>query len=351
MVIFKQLTVCFDMAGCPNRCKHCWIGVTPNGRRTLDDLFFVADSFKPFANKIEVYSWYREPDYLNNYKELWKLENQLSGFHHKHFELLSFYRAVRDREYVPWLRSLGVREVQLTLFGTEKATDEYVGRKGAFKEIVKTIDILLAHGIAPRIQIFIHKDNLMDMTNLETYLESIDLEKRCENIGQKFHLFVHQGGCDGESENLYDQWLTSDDLSHIPQYFIKKTLDYFKKTNIQAIFGKPERAFFKTALKDLSTTNFVKEEPVFYADKDFNVYPNISAAKVWWHLGNLKTDGINKIISNYRDNKSIAQTLSVTIPFSEMVKSVGNPNSDRLFTKESFKTYIINKFAEKSLTL
>ena len=39
---FTHLTVCLDMAGCPNRCRHCWLGHAPNGHLTDDDLRFVA---------------------------------------------------------------------------------------------------------------------------------------------------------------------------------------------------------------------------------------------------------------------------------------------------------------------
>ena len=30
--MFQHITVCLDMRGCPNRCRHCWIGHAPNAR-------------------------------------------------------------------------------------------------------------------------------------------------------------------------------------------------------------------------------------------------------------------------------------------------------------------------------
>lgn len=59
---FDRITACLDMAGCPNRCKHCWLGHTANGSLGKDDLRFVAREFRPFTEKLEVASWYREPD-------------------------------------------------------------------------------------------------------------------------------------------------------------------------------------------------------------------------------------------------------------------------------------------------
>lgn len=54
-----------------------------------------------------VYDWYREPDYHDDYIELWNLSHQLSDISQEHFELISVYRIVRDKEYVKWFSSLG----------------------------------------------------------------------------------------------------------------------------------------------------------------------------------------------------------------------------------------------------
>jgi len=51
---FEKITACLDMYGCPNRCKHCWPGHTPNGNLTIDDLIFVAEQFRPFTDNLEV---------------------------------------------------------------------------------------------------------------------------------------------------------------------------------------------------------------------------------------------------------------------------------------------------------
>jgi len=112
---FEKITVAFDMYGCPNRCKHCWLGNTANGNLTVDDLRFVAGQFRPFTDNLEVCDRYREEDFSDNYKELWQITTELSDTKTPHFELVSFWRAVRDREYVPWLASIGVKKTQLTI--------------------------------------------------------------------------------------------------------------------------------------------------------------------------------------------------------------------------------------------
>ena len=77
-VKLKKLTLCLDMFGCPNRCRHCWVGHPPNGHMTVTDLTEIAAQFRPYASEFEVFDWYREPDFKDNYKELWELRKQLS---------------------------------------------------------------------------------------------------------------------------------------------------------------------------------------------------------------------------------------------------------------------------------
>src|SRR5690554_6678343 len=92
----KTLTLCLDMAGCPNRCRHCWLGVTPNGNLADDDLAMVAAAFRPWVQTLEIVDWYREPDYQDQYRERWRLTSDLSDIKTPHFELMSFWRAARD---------------------------------------------------------------------------------------------------------------------------------------------------------------------------------------------------------------------------------------------------------------
>jgi len=333
------------MYGCPNRCKHCWLGVTPNGNLTIDDLKFVADTFRPFTNNLEINDRYREEDYPDNYKELWEITTELSDKKTPHFENISYWRAVRDKEYIPWLYSLGVRAAQLTIFGDEEITDYFVGRKGAFKEILKTIETLLQNGIVPRIQTFIYKNNITQLPYMQQLIEELDLEKRCAYVGRKFVFFLHQGSCSGENEQFYDVWITPEDIEKIPPKLIDFTLKHWDKSNITEVLGKPEQEFYNQLIYDSSTmSGIVTDSPVFFIDKNLNVYPNYETPSPWWCLGNLKTDGAEKILDTYINNGSIAQHAMLTIPISEMVKKYGNPESMRLFGEWDYKNFILHNY-------
>lgn len=343
---FKEITVCLDMYGCPNRCKHCWLGVTPNGNMSISEIEFTAKQFRPFTDCMQIDSWYREPDYRDNYQELYILCNRFSDKPLEHFELVSFWRLVRDEKYVKWLSSLGLKKVQLTIFGNEETTDYYIGRKGAYREILEALDILIENKISPRIQTFINKGNIDQLKHVENLIKHLDLENRCRAFGGEFSFFLHQGSCDGENEKLYDVRVTPDDLEKIPALLEAYTLRHFGKKNIVDVFGKTEQSLYEELVTDHSTSSYVSDSPVFYIDKDFNVYPNISSPAPHWCLGNLKTEGIKKVLEIYVESNSAAQHIRLTVPLCDIVKAQGDRTSKRLFSKSDYIEFLLNKYCK-----
>ena len=346
----NKIIVALDMGGCPNRCKHCWLGHFSNSHLRGNDLYYVANEFRKITDNLEIVSWYREPDFLDNYKKLYEIENKLSNSRTvSHFELLSFWRAVRDDQYIPWIKELGVNACQLTLWGGREKTDYYTGRVGAYDEIIKTINILLENKIAPRIQILMNKDNINDLKTIEETIISLNLIDRCKEIGKEFSLFAHQGSCDGENVKNYNIRITPEDIYLIPNLIIEYTLKHFNKSNIMDVFGYTEQVLFDKLVIDKNTINYVTENPVFYIDNKFNVYPNITNISIYWHLGNLKQDGVRRIMDNYINNKSMAQEISVTKPVCDLVQNNGNNNSIKLFLENDYKIYLLNEFCKKNI--
>ena len=83
----RSAAVAVDMAGCPNRCRHCWLGNPPNQRVPEDTLRWVVRQFRdwrrpgeqePTFQRLSVATWYREPDFASHYRRLWELEQELS---------------------------------------------------------------------------------------------------------------------------------------------------------------------------------------------------------------------------------------------------------------------------------
>ena len=44
----KELSLVVDMYGCPNRCKHCWLGHMPNRKMADNTDELLIEYFKPY---------------------------------------------------------------------------------------------------------------------------------------------------------------------------------------------------------------------------------------------------------------------------------------------------------------
>lgn len=313
----------------------------------ISALAFAAEQFKPFTDCFQIYDWYREPDFRDNYQELFRLCNQLSDKPIEHFELASFWRLVRDENYVKWLSSLGLQKVQLTIWGSQETTDFYIGRDGAYAELLEAIEILIQNKISPRIQTFVNKNTIGELNYVEDLIKRLDLENRCKSFGGEFSFFLHQGSCDGENEKWYDVWVTPDDLEQIPDLLKNDTLRHFNEKKMIDVFGQTEQSLYKELASDHSTASYVSNTPVFFIDKDFNVYPNITAPAPHWRLGNLKKHGAESVLKNYAESGSAAQKVRLTVPICDIVKAQGDRTSQRLFGKGDYIDYLLNKYCRQ----
>lgn len=348
---YREIALCMDLLGCPNRCKHCWLGWSPNPNLGLEDLRAGAEAFRPYAEALRVYDWTREPDFADDYRERWQLCEELSTQDGQadpprdHFELASVWRLARDESYPAWLKSLGVDVVQLTLFGGEETTDFMTGRKGTYRDILRAIEVLLESGIAPRIQVFVNKRNIGELPQVEALIRKLKLEERCQAVGQAFRCFVHQGSCDGQNQQFYPDWVTPEDLLKIPPYLAGQTETHFGES-LEEVFGQTEADLCRALEEDGSTQSLGSglEAPVFYVDGQWNVYPNFGQIDPAWRLGNLKADGPQAILDCLAQDKSLAQHTRATVPLKELARACGSPESQRLFGRDDYIEYLLNRY-------
>jgi MoaA/NifB/PqqE/SkfB family radical SAM enzyme len=235
--------------------------------------------------------------------------------------------------------------LQLTLFGGREKTDYYTGRRGAYDEIIATIEQLLNAEIAPRIQIFVNQDNIGDLGAVVDLIHKMRLEEQCTAFGKQFSAFVHQGSCDGENAKLYDIRVTPHDLGRVPQLLQEYSLHNWNKLdNFADIFGKTERELCAELSDSTEIVGTVCDTPIFFVDKDFYVYPNVTTPTKYWRLGNLKTEGAESILRRYLNDELPAQRFRATVPLGEFVKYCGDPNSERLFVKRDYIDLLVRRY-------
>ena len=99
----EHIGVAFDMQGCPNRCRHCWLGPASGRKLSEQDVRWGVSQFRDFMvttntsiKKLSVATWFREPDFSDDYRKLYDLEAELGDEKPSRYELLSVWRLCRN---------------------------------------------------------------------------------------------------------------------------------------------------------------------------------------------------------------------------------------------------------------
>ena len=333
----KKLILVADMYGCPNRCKHCWLGHMPNCKMPDNADEQLVEYFKPYFESITYYSWLREPDFCDDYRQRWIRDNEISiGQKPERFELASFYRLVHDREYVEFLKEVGVEKVQLTLFGLKNKTDYYVGRENAFKEILLATEKLVSNEISPRWQVFINEENKNEISRLFEVIGELEWRERCISFGGEFEFFVHEGSCDGENAKLYPIRIQKENIPEelIPYYRLYDEI--LEEKECVAILSESHE---KIELEE-------DEDIVLNISNDFNVYFNYTHMTKPWIVGNILKDDAEELVRRITERDTFALNKIRNCSYSELVKRYGDPTSTKVFDLDDYKMYMINRYLE-----
>lgn len=329
----SYLGVAVDMAGCPNRCRHCWLGSHRNGNIGIEEFRGIAQQFRDWRDasgqgirELSFFTWWREPDYRDDYRELWTLEQALSSpGRAQRYELLSTWRLARDPSYAPWAASVGPKACQITFFGLEDSTDWGMRRKGAFADQLLATERCLQAGIAPRWQLFLTKRCLGELEAFTHLIHDLDLRKRCEAIGRKFEVFIGGMSPEGNGYEIDGLRLEEDDLRAIPPELAALSRDGL------STLGEPESKLLETLRMRETPPEIEPSFPCIAIDVEYDAYPNIAEPTPWWRLGNLKTDGVDAVLKAYRDAAPPGMSANRTIPVAALAQRYGDPAGKRLY--------------------
>ncbi len=329
--MIRKLNLVTDLYGCPNRCMHCWLGHMPNRKMEEDADLFIMDYFSPYAEKIAFYSWLREPDFCDNYAERWQRDLDISkNTVPERFELAGFWRIVRDDAYIPFLKSVGVNKVQLTFFGLEETQDRYIGKKGAFKEVLKASELLTENGIVPRWQCFINEENKDEI--IEIYHMAQKIREKCPEL----EFFVHEGTCDGENRKLYPIRIRK---RNIPAELIPVYLGYEEVLT--------ERECCEILQKDSSVPKLpITDEITLNISNTYDVYYNFTHMTEPWIIGNLKNEKTEILIPRIIKGDTFALNALAETSWQKLAEQFGDFHSDRAFGEDDYRMYLINSYLD-----
>jgi hypothetical protein len=324
---------------------------------TEDDLRWVVEQFHSFRrpredrqpwDKLRVSTWFREPDFSSDYRRLYELENGLSGLPSQRagYELLSVWRAARDPEYAEWAHSIGVHVCQISFFGLEKATDWGHRRRGAFRDALAATERLLAAGILPRWQWFFTKRIIPDLPGLIALTEELRLKERCEALGGPFTLFMHCPAPDGEGLHIEHLRPTVADLEQVPGWLREQS-----EQRIKQPLGEPESTLVRRLREEqkpfaATVSDLASGDPWLNVTPDFDVYPGFSETSPPFCLGNLKTDGLARIVDAFENDRTPGLQAAFHVPVSELACRFGRPHGRRIYTPSDLKSRLAHMWAE-----
>lgn len=327
-----MLNLVVDTYGCPNRCLHCWLGHMPNKTLPEGTDRFIVDYFRPYFGRIAYYSWMREPDFCDGYRERWFSDIAVSvNAVPQRFELASFWRIARDGAYIPFLKEAGVKKVQLTLFGLNETQDRYVGRKGAFSEVMLATRRLIEGGVIPRWQCFINEENIREIEEIYALYRRI----RAENCPE-MEFFVHEGSCDGENRKLYPIRICK---KHIPDSLIPVYLGY------DGLLEEKDCA--EMLLGNGSHPGYRIDGPVtLNISNTLDAYLNFTHLSAPWRVGNLKADIPETLHDRLKTGDIPALRLAKLATWKEIARRYADTGSERSFSLYDYKMYLFNRYLE-----
>ncbi len=331
----KRIGAAFDMAGCPNRCRHCWLGKGSNLALSEQDVRWGVSQFRDFiaegnspVRNLSVSTYFREPDYRDDYRHLYDLEAELGDGKPERFELLSIWRLARDENYASWAKSVGPDTCQITFFGMRETNDWFYRRRGAFADALTATERLLDAGMKPRWQLFLTTKLLPELDDLLVLADKLNLVKRVRELGSEFQIFLTLPGPDGEAVKIEHLRPTADQVSDLPEDILASSRKHLEKETL----WRTEAELVSEIISAPEEKEELPEKLWFFVCGNWDVYANIGTLEPWWCLGNLKRDSVESIIRRYElDKVSGLKALFHQSP-ANLAGKYGNPDGQRIYS-------------------
>jgi len=334
----KKLGVALDMYGCPNRCRHCYLGFGTNRQMADDDLRWMAARFREYLNtsatieSLEISSFFREPDFSDDYTYLHELCRELSDEGPQRYELLSIWRLAHDKDYAAWAKSVGPDTCQITFFGMEETTDWFYRRKGAFSDALTATERLLEAGMKPRWQIILTQK--LEISGLLKLIERRKLRERVRELGSEFQVFLHTPGPLHEARKIEYLRPALEETVSIPAEILEasrkhlgmKTLWHTEEELYRSIMASEEKPPEDEGLLDEPSCFW------FFVTNDWDVFSNVGTLEPWWKLGNMKEEPVASIVRRFERDEIPGLDVLLHYPQSKLAEKYGDPHGRKIYT-------------------
>lgn len=353
----RSIGLAFDMNGCPNYCRHCWLGPGSKEKLTESDVRWGVSEFKEYFREsdhpieaVSVATWFREPDYSDDYRQLFELETELSDTEPERYELLSIWRLANDPKYAEWAKSIGTEKCQISFFGMEDTTDWFYRRKGAFRDALTATERLFQVGIKPRWQVFLTTKLLPEIHDFADLMKSHGVKKQTSEMdSDESEVFLHLPGPDFEARKIRQYRPEISLVGNLPEVLLNSTRKHFQTTTLWSTE--------EDLLAQIVSEEYKPGERISLPDKlwlficsNWDVYSNIGTLEKWWLLGNLKKDGARAILDTYEMNRNSGLQALFSVTENNLANRYGNPESNKIYTNaESLLSLYRARYCEEEV--
>jgi len=195
---------------CNYACQYCYQDEYENSSseltKELVDYFFSFVSQKFSGRKKYITIFGGEP-LLSGPKHKEKISWILDGSKKQNLDVAIVTNGYNVSEYIDLLKQASIREIQITLDGTEDIHNIRRPLKGGgptFEKIVEGVDLLLKETIPVNLRVVVDKDNLQNLSDLAYYAKEkgwTDNKLFKTQLGRNYEL--HH--CQGDPNRLYDR--------------------------------------------------------------------------------------------------------------------------------------------------
>ncbi len=169
---------------CTNHCAHCWAEGSPKHRAVpVEQVYFVLEKLAevkryPAEAHVTLYEtpilFYDEPSIHPQFIEIIERATELGLIPENFFMATNGSGLARAPDEV-WqrMKQAGANCLQLTVYGLEETHDRFAGRRGAFQDIVTTIQRAQEHGVKWYGGLVIHPGNLSEVAEATAYFGNL----------------------------------------------------------------------------------------------------------------------------------------------------------------------------------
>ena len=292
---------------------------------------------------------FREPHFGANYKTEYAISDAVNGTKYdidRQFELVSLWRLTRDDSYAQWCKDRGINRAQLKVFGGKAADDYFIGRENAHEETLAAAELLIAHGIVPRFQIYLNRIGIASLGNFMAELNTVGIMSKTRDLGEEPNIHCMTFDSSGNGYDNHQYRIESADIGKIPDELLERSAAHFDRP---IEFHTEEELAALILEHDDGPLYPTKHWLWFFVDQHMDVYPNLLSMEPEWRIGNFHRDSWRRIVESYVENTNVGLKTLFGMSKHEIVRNNFEGKVCKVYMNESdLLTYYVEREVRKT---